>query len=218
MTGAFNFGLKAIAKAMHAAGFIETTWGDGPTDGLGAMIGAWWCDAEARRFVVPMIELDLMREIAAYNAVDVRVMADVVGWLAPTGRGGPVPDYERLQGTLDDIAGTVEWAASWLEYLETEEVRVGTTDLDILKADLARLRIVANTLVPSRVRDTSSGRRWYRAPDEAWPRHMCSKAIPRDSTAVLRAEFRAEATGALGQGRFPLPCDGKQDKRAALSI
>ncbi len=47
--GAFDFGLKSIAKAMHAAGLIETTWGDGPTDGLGAMVGAWWCDAEAAR-------------------------------------------------------------------------------------------------------------------------------------------------------------------------
>ncbi|MBI2755371.1 MAG: hypothetical protein HYX52_01550 [Chloroflexi bacterium] len=43
--GAFNFGLKSIVKGMHAAGLIETTWTDGPTDGLGAMIGAWWCDA-----------------------------------------------------------------------------------------------------------------------------------------------------------------------------
>lgn len=81
VTGAFNFGLKSIAKALHAAGLIETTWADGPTDGLGAMIGAWWCDAEARRLGVPMIELPLMGEIAAYNGVDVRVMADVVRFL-----------------------------------------------------------------------------------------------------------------------------------------
>lgn len=32
VTGAFNFGLKSFAKAMHAAGLIETTWADGPTD------------------------------------------------------------------------------------------------------------------------------------------------------------------------------------------
>lgn len=81
VTGAFNFGLKSIAKAMRAAGLIETTWGDGPTDGLGAMVGAWWCDGEARRTGVPMTELELMREIGAYNEVDCRVMAEVVGWL-----------------------------------------------------------------------------------------------------------------------------------------
>lgn len=81
VTGSFGFGLKGIAKAMHSMGLIETTWGDGPTDGLGAMIGAWWCNTEAARLGVPMAELDLMREIAAYNEVDVRSMAEVVGWL-----------------------------------------------------------------------------------------------------------------------------------------
>lgn len=81
VTGAFNFGLKSIAKAMHAAGWITTTWVDGPTDGLGAMIGAWWCNTEARRLGVAMSEIDLMREIATYNGVDVRVMAEVVAWL-----------------------------------------------------------------------------------------------------------------------------------------
>jgi hypothetical protein len=81
VTGAFNFGLKSIAKAMHTAGVISTTWTDGPTDGLGAMIGAWWCNTEAGRLGVPMGEIDLMREIAVYNGVDVRVMAEVVAWL-----------------------------------------------------------------------------------------------------------------------------------------
>jgi hypothetical protein len=82
-----------------------------------------------------------------------------------------VPDYARLQTALDEIAEIVEWAAGWLEYLEENEVRgVGTSDLQILKADAARLRIVADALVPGRVRDTSSGRRWYLAPDEAGPR------------------------------------------------
>jgi hypothetical protein len=64
-----------------AAGREETTWGDGPTDGLGATIGPWWCNSEAARLGVPMAELDLMREIAAYNEVDVRSMAEVVTWL-----------------------------------------------------------------------------------------------------------------------------------------
>jgi hypothetical protein len=45
--GAFGFGLKAIAKALRTHGLIETVWGDGPADGLGAMVGAWWCHREA---------------------------------------------------------------------------------------------------------------------------------------------------------------------------
>lgn len=79
--GAFGYGLKAITKAMNAHGLIDTTWGDGPTDGLGAMVGAWWCDAEARRLSISMRELDLMRQIEDYNRVDVEAMRDVLSWL-----------------------------------------------------------------------------------------------------------------------------------------
>ena len=81
VTGAFNFGLKSIAKGMHAAGMIETTWTDGPTDGLGAMIGAWWCDAEATRTGVTLPEVELMQEIGRYNEVDCRSMAEILEWL-----------------------------------------------------------------------------------------------------------------------------------------
>ena len=79
--GAFGFGLKAIAKALHEHGLIETVWGDGPTDGLGAMVGAWWADDEARRLDVSMRALDLMQEIEAYNEVDCRVMQEVLDYL-----------------------------------------------------------------------------------------------------------------------------------------
>jgi hypothetical protein len=79
--GAFSFGLKPIAKAMYAAGLITTTWDDGPTDGLGAMVGAWWCDAEAARTGEPMTDIPLMAEIARYNKVDCKAMAEVLGWL-----------------------------------------------------------------------------------------------------------------------------------------
>jgi hypothetical protein len=79
--GALAFGLKAVARALHSHGLIETTWGDGPTDGLGAMIGGWWCHQEAVRLGVPMRELDLMQEIARYNEVDCRVMMETVDYL-----------------------------------------------------------------------------------------------------------------------------------------
>jgi len=79
--GTFGFGLKAVAKAMHQAGLIATKWGDGPTDGLGAMVGAWWCDGEAARHSASMRDLDLMKSIEAYNEVDCRVMAEVLHFL-----------------------------------------------------------------------------------------------------------------------------------------
>ena len=76
--GAFNFGLKAIAKAMHAQRLIDTSWTDGPTDGLGAMVGAWSCAVEAKRLAAPMTSLPFMQEIAQYNEVDCKVMMEVL--------------------------------------------------------------------------------------------------------------------------------------------
>ena len=71
---AFGFGLKAIAKAMHSHGLIDTLWDDGPADALGAMVGAWWCQDQG----VPLADQDLMREIVEYNEVDCRVMMEAI--------------------------------------------------------------------------------------------------------------------------------------------
>ena len=79
--GALAFGLKAVAKAMHTHGLIETLWRDGPTDGLGAMVGAWWCAEEAQRTGVPMSRIDLMQDIICYNEVDCKVMMEIVRYL-----------------------------------------------------------------------------------------------------------------------------------------
>lgn len=80
--GALGFGLKSIAKAMYSNGFIPTDWDDNnPVDGMGAMVGAWNCDAEAREKGVAMTELPLMQDIARYNEVDCRVMMDIIRWL-----------------------------------------------------------------------------------------------------------------------------------------
>ena len=79
--GALGFGLKAVANAMHSHGPIETSWADSPVDGLGAMVGAWRCDEEARRKGVPMTELPLMQEIIRYNEVDCKVMMKIVRYL-----------------------------------------------------------------------------------------------------------------------------------------
>jgi len=79
--GAFGFGLKAIAKAMHSHGLIETVWNNSSVDGLGAMVGAWWCHHEAARLGGSMSDLDLMKEIARYNEIDCRVMAETLNYL-----------------------------------------------------------------------------------------------------------------------------------------
>jgi len=76
--GALAFGLKAVAQALHQHGLIQTCWESGPTDGLGAMIGAWSCAREAFDKSVRLGEIPLMREIENYNEVDCRVMMEIM--------------------------------------------------------------------------------------------------------------------------------------------
>ena len=79
--GALGFGLKAVAKAMHSHGLTETDWPDNQVDGLGAMVGAWRCDAEARAKGTSMVHEPLMQAIAEYNEVDCRVMMEIIRYL-----------------------------------------------------------------------------------------------------------------------------------------
>lgn len=76
--GAMGFGLKAVAQAMHSHGLIETRWTDGPTDGLGAMVGAWYCLDAAAEAGCSLVEVDLMQDIQRYNEVDCKVMMEIV--------------------------------------------------------------------------------------------------------------------------------------------
>ena len=79
--GSLAFGLKSVARAMHGHGLVSTLWSDGPADGLGAMVGAWWCQDEANRLGVGIRDVDLMDEIAGYNEVDCRVMMEIIAYL-----------------------------------------------------------------------------------------------------------------------------------------
>ena len=79
--GAHDLGLKTVAKALHARGLIETSWGDSKVDGQGAMVGAWRCDAEARRKGIRLADTELMAEIEEYNEVDCRVMQEILYYL-----------------------------------------------------------------------------------------------------------------------------------------
>jgi hypothetical protein len=76
--GAFGFGLKSIGKALHAQGLIETSWADGPTDGLGAMVVTWNAAREAIARGVPLVDVERMREVVRYNEIDCRVMYEVI--------------------------------------------------------------------------------------------------------------------------------------------
>ncbi|MDP9274099.1 MAG: hypothetical protein M3O99_00725 [Chloroflexota bacterium] len=79
--GAFSFGLKSIARAMRAHGLIQTAWGEGLADGAGAMAGAWSAAADSRARGRSLTESPVMQEIARYNEVDCRVMAEILDYL-----------------------------------------------------------------------------------------------------------------------------------------
>jgi len=79
--GALGFGLKAIAQSMQKLGLIQTKWESGPVDGLGAMVGAWWCAQEAAKKNVALPQIDLMKGIQEYNEVDCKVMMEIVRYL-----------------------------------------------------------------------------------------------------------------------------------------
>jgi len=79
--GAFGFGLKAIAKNLEKHGLTSTTWEDGPTDGLGAMVGAWHCDRISREQGKDMIETEVMQGIKEYNIIDCKAMWDLINYL-----------------------------------------------------------------------------------------------------------------------------------------
>ena len=79
--GAFGFGLKAIAKNLYKHKLIETSWGDGPTDGLGAMVGAWYCNKESKVTGKSMRDMRYMSEIEEYNIVDCKVMWEIINYL-----------------------------------------------------------------------------------------------------------------------------------------
>jgi len=81
MRGSFAFGLKAVTQAMYKQGFIKTRWGDGPVDGLGAMVGAWSCEMEAKSQNVSLGDVELMQSIQSYNEVDCKVMMEIVQYL-----------------------------------------------------------------------------------------------------------------------------------------
>ena len=79
--GAFGFGLKEVAKALHQLRKIGTFWEDSAVDGQGAMVGAWRCDREAAENGIRLEETALMRKIRKYNQVDCRVMQEILDYL-----------------------------------------------------------------------------------------------------------------------------------------
>jgi hypothetical protein len=77
ISGAFDYGLKSIGKAMHQAGLVETTWEDDSLDGLAAMVGF----VRAAEGGASLPTHPLIRRIGRYNEVDCRVMMEALSWM-----------------------------------------------------------------------------------------------------------------------------------------
>ena len=89
--GAFGFGLKEVANALHGHALIRTGWGDSDVDGLGAMVGAWHSDREAEERGVRLIDTDLTT--SSYGCRRIRQRAE---------RANPLPRREPRSGQGGD--------------------------------------------------------------------------------------------------------------------
>ena len=88
--GSFGFGLKAVTNALYTQGLVNSHWDTEPTDGLGAMVGAWWCQRQINQGREErLIDLELMKEIRAYNEVDCRAMMESIAYLRNTSADQP---------------------------------------------------------------------------------------------------------------------------------
>lgn len=80
--GSHAFGLKPITNALNDLGLIDVSWETGPTDGLDAMVGAWWCQDQIENGAAQKLaDLGLMQEIQTYNEVDCQAMMEIIRYL-----------------------------------------------------------------------------------------------------------------------------------------
>ena len=79
--GAYGLGLKQIARALKRHGLLITTWGSGPADGMGAMVGAWRANSLAREEGGYMADFKVMGLIEQYNEIDCKVMQEILSYL-----------------------------------------------------------------------------------------------------------------------------------------
>ena len=81
--GAWNFGLKEVAKAMYNNGMITTKWKEDTkcANGSDSIIGAFKCYQQAMQENKAIGKIKGMMDILDYNNVDCKVMYDMVKYL-----------------------------------------------------------------------------------------------------------------------------------------
>jgi hypothetical protein len=80
--GAFNYGLKSIAKALYDLDYINTYWEDnGIVDGLNAMVKALECSDDAKKRNIHMEKTPIMKHIIKYNETDCRMLLEILDFI-----------------------------------------------------------------------------------------------------------------------------------------
>lgn len=80
INGAFNFGLKSIAKGMYKNKLIMTKWEDSDLDGMAAMTAALEANDKLliNENINKLVDDKNMDEIIKYNEIDCKVMWDIL--------------------------------------------------------------------------------------------------------------------------------------------
>jgi hypothetical protein len=80
--GCLTYGLKNIAKMMHANGLIETNWDvNSSIDGMGAMVIALQCNKFAIDDKKNLIDYKDINDVVKYNEVDCKVLYDILKYI-----------------------------------------------------------------------------------------------------------------------------------------
>ena len=97
INGCMSFGLKDVAAAMKAHGFIQTAWDKTSAciDGQSAMIAAHEAHRIAHKANGSMRSVPVINEIIRYNKVDVRVMYEIMIYLRNNHTGTVSPVVEK---------------------------------------------------------------------------------------------------------------------------
>lgn len=76
--GAFNFGLKSVAKALKKHGFIGSDWtSDDVSNGMDAMVLIDKLDRKATELCVSLSKLPEIKELIRYNEMDCKTMSEI---------------------------------------------------------------------------------------------------------------------------------------------
>ena len=79
--GAWKYGIKEIAKAMHKNGMIPNIWDSKCANGMSAMLDGYQSYKYSLNYNKPIMESLGMKDIVEYNKVDCMVMLHIMKYL-----------------------------------------------------------------------------------------------------------------------------------------